>query len=50
MSGRAAINAAPAREQSLLRQVDGDLTDGDVTACVRVLGRMLELFDHVDVG
>ncbi|MFE7111256.1 MarR family winged helix-turn-helix transcriptional regulator [Streptomyces sp. NPDC057575] len=48
-SGRAAINAALAREQSLLRQVDGDLTDGDVTACVRVLGRMLELFDHVDV-
>ncbi|MCX5107498.1 MarR family transcriptional regulator [Streptomyces sp. NBC_00378] len=48
-SGRAAIDAALAREQSLLRQVDGDLTDGDVTACVRVLGRMLELFDHVDV-
>ncbi|MFB8035527.1 MarR family winged helix-turn-helix transcriptional regulator [Streptomyces sp. NPDC056004] len=48
-SGRAAITAALAREQSLLRQVDGDLTDGDVTACVRVLGRMLELFDHVDV-
>lgn len=48
-SGRAAIDAALAREQSLLRQVDGDLTDGDVVACVRVLGRMLELFDHVDV-
>ncbi|MEU2130452.1 MarR family transcriptional regulator [Streptomyces sp. NPDC018352] len=48
-SGRAAITAALAREQSLLRQVDGDLTDADVTACVRVLGRMLELFDHVDV-
>ncbi|MFJ8853735.1 MarR family winged helix-turn-helix transcriptional regulator [Streptomyces sp. NPDC102437] len=48
-SGREAITAALAREQSLLRQVDGDLTDGDVTACVRVLGRMLELFDHVDV-
>ncbi|MER5610988.1 MarR family transcriptional regulator [Streptomyces sp. NPDC002215] len=48
-SGRAAIDTALAREQSLLRQVDGDLTDGDVAACVRVLGRMLELFDHVDV-
>ncbi|MET8743020.1 MarR family transcriptional regulator [Streptomyces sp. NPDC004728] len=48
-SGRAAIDAALAREQSLLRRVDGDLTDGDVAACVRVLGRMLELFDHVDV-
>ncbi|SCF78710.1 MarR family winged helix-turn-helix transcriptional regulator [Streptomyces sp. Ncost-T10-10d] len=48
-SGRAAITAALAREQSLLRQVGGDLTDADVAACVRVLGRMLELFDHVDV-
>ncbi|WP_326769698.1 MarR family transcriptional regulator [Streptomyces sp. NBC_01591] len=47
--GRAAITAALAREQSLLRQVDGDLTDADVTACVRVLDRMLDLFDHVDV-
>ncbi|MET9663432.1 MarR family transcriptional regulator [Streptomyces sp. NPDC006510] len=47
--GGAAIAAALAREQSLLSQVDGDLTDADVTACVRVLGRMLELFDHVDV-
>ncbi|MEV5202450.1 MarR family transcriptional regulator [Streptomyces sp. NPDC053720] len=48
-SGRAAILAALAREESLLRQVDGGLTDADVTACVRVLGRMLEVFDHVDV-
>ncbi|WP_406012102.1 MarR family transcriptional regulator [Streptomyces sp. NBC_00984] len=47
--GSAAITAALTREQSLLRQVDGDLTDADVTACVRVLGRMLDLFDHVDV-
>ncbi|MFF1649206.1 MarR family winged helix-turn-helix transcriptional regulator [Streptomyces sp. NPDC058240] len=47
--GRAAITAALTREQSLLRQVDGDLTDADVTACVRVLGRMLDLFDNVDV-
>ncbi|MEU2672999.1 MarR family transcriptional regulator [Streptomyces sp. NPDC007164] len=48
-SGRAAILAALAREESLLRQVDGGLTDADVTACVRVLGRMLEVFDHVDI-
>ncbi|MGW2088019.1 MarR family winged helix-turn-helix transcriptional regulator [Streptomyces sp. NPDC001880] len=47
--GRAAITAALTREQSLLRQVEGDLTDADVTACVRVLGRMLDLFDQVDV-
>ncbi|WP_405749396.1 MarR family transcriptional regulator [Streptomyces sp. NBC_00012] len=48
-SGRAAITAALTREQSLLRQVDGGLTDADVSACVRVLGAMLELFDQVDV-
>ncbi|WP_406740578.1 MarR family winged helix-turn-helix transcriptional regulator [Streptomyces atratus] len=47
--GRAAITAALTREQSLLRQVEGDLTDAEVTACVRVLGRMLDLFDQVDV-
>ncbi|MDK0523776.1 MarR family transcriptional regulator [Streptomyces sp. ML-6] len=48
-AGREAITAALAREQSLLRQVGGDLTDAEVTACVRVLGHMVELFDHVDV-
>ncbi|MFJ5723179.1 MarR family winged helix-turn-helix transcriptional regulator [Streptomyces sp. NPDC093149] len=47
--GRAAIDAALAREQDLLRRVDGNLTDADVTACVRVLSRMLDLFDNVDV-
>ncbi|MEU9318790.1 MarR family transcriptional regulator [Streptomyces sp. NPDC048295] len=47
--GRAAITAAVTREQSLLRRVEGDLTDAEVTACVRVLGRMLDLFDQVDV-
>ncbi|MDQ0943841.1 MarR family winged helix-turn-helix transcriptional regulator [Streptomyces sp. V1I1] len=48
--GRAAITAVIAREHALLREVDGDLTDADVTACVRVLTRMLELFDNVDVN
>ncbi|MFE4332660.1 MULTISPECIES: MarR family winged helix-turn-helix transcriptional regulator [unclassified Streptomyces] len=48
-AGRAAITAALAREQALLRQVDGNLTDADVTACVRVLSSMLELFDNVDL-
>ncbi|WP_406478279.1 MarR family winged helix-turn-helix transcriptional regulator [Streptomyces platensis] len=48
--GRAAITAVLVREHALLRQVDGDLTDAEVTACVRVLTRMLALFDHVDVG
>ncbi|MCK7626600.1 MarR family winged helix-turn-helix transcriptional regulator [Streptomyces sp. RS10V-4] len=48
--GRAVITTATARESALLRQVGGDLTDADLTACVRVLRQMLELFDHVDVN
>lgn len=48
--GRAAITAVLAREHALLRQVEGDLTDADVTACVRVLTKMRALFDHVEVG
>ncbi|MFI2189976.1 MarR family winged helix-turn-helix transcriptional regulator [Streptomyces sioyaensis] len=49
-NGRAAIIAVTTREHALLRQVDGDLTDADLTACVRVLTQMLELFDNVDVN
>ncbi|BDM70017.1 MarR family transcriptional regulator [Streptomyces nigrescens] len=49
-NGRAAITAATIREHALLRQVGGDLTDADLTACVRVLTQMLALFDHVDVN
>lgn len=48
-AGRAAITALIEREHALLGQVGGDLTDAEVTACVRVLGRMLEFLDHVDV-
>lgn len=48
-AGRAAITAVLAREHLLLRQVGGGLTEADVRACLRVLGEMLALFDHVDV-
>ncbi|MFG2227342.1 MarR family winged helix-turn-helix transcriptional regulator [Streptomyces sp. NPDC048644] len=48
--GRAAITAVTTRERALLRQIEGDLTDADVTACLRVLARMLDLFDDVDVN
>ncbi|WP_409467962.1 MarR family winged helix-turn-helix transcriptional regulator [Streptomyces sp. HC307] len=48
--GRAAITAVLAREHGILREVGGDLTDAEVTACLRVLGEMLKLFDHVDVN
>ncbi|ARF53064.1 MarR family transcriptional regulator [Streptomyces gilvosporeus] len=48
--GRAAITAVTTREHALLRQVGGDLTDAELTACKRVLTQMLELFDNVDVN
>ncbi len=47
--GKAAITAVTTREHAILRQVGGDLTDADVATCVRVLTRMLELFEDVDV-
>ncbi|MFD4262943.1 hypothetical protein ACFWR9_36355 [Streptomyces sp. NPDC058534] len=36
------------REHLLLREVDGGLTDADVTTCLRVLGAMLTALDDVD--
>ncbi|MEE1752961.1 MarR family winged helix-turn-helix transcriptional regulator [Streptomyces sp. SP18CS02] len=48
--GRAAIDAVTAREHALLRQAGGSLAGKDVDACVRVLSRMLELFDDVDLA
>ncbi|GAA3443502.1 MarR family winged helix-turn-helix transcriptional regulator [Planomonospora venezuelensis] len=47
--GRAAITAVIDREHAVLRQIDGDLTDAEVTACIRVLSRLLRLLDDVDV-
>ncbi|MFF9408312.1 MarR family winged helix-turn-helix transcriptional regulator [Streptomyces anandii] len=49
-AGRAAITAVLAREHAVLREVGGGLTGADVSACLRVLGEMLRLFDHVDVN
>ncbi|MFE2278493.1 MarR family winged helix-turn-helix transcriptional regulator [Streptomyces sp. NPDC059454] len=48
--GSAAISAVLKREHLLLREVGGDLTDADVTACLRVLGELLRALDHVDLG
>jgi DNA-binding MarR family transcriptional regulator len=47
--GRTTITAILAREHALNRQVGGDLTDAEITACVRVLKELLRTFDHVDV-
>ncbi|GGZ22189.1 MarR family winged helix-turn-helix transcriptional regulator [Streptomyces poonensis] len=49
-AGRTAIDTVIARESALLREVGGDLTDADVDTCVRVLTRMLEVFEDVDVN
>ncbi|MGW5786565.1 MarR family winged helix-turn-helix transcriptional regulator [Streptomyces sp. NPDC003757] len=46
--GRGTIDGILAREHRLLREVGSDLTDSDVTTCLRVLGAMLKALDHVD--
>ncbi|GAA0650159.1 MarR family transcriptional regulator [Streptomyces thermocarboxydovorans] len=48
--GSSLITAVLDREHRMLREVGGDLTDAEVTACLRVLGAMLSALDHVDVG
>jgi DNA-binding MarR family transcriptional regulator len=47
--GAAAITAVTAHERGLLRQVGGDLTGADITACLRVLRRLLDFLGDVDV-
>jgi DNA-binding MarR family transcriptional regulator len=48
--GAAAITALIAHERALLRQAGGDLTDADITACLRVLTRLLDFLDDVDAS
>ncbi|WP_433175084.1 MarR family winged helix-turn-helix transcriptional regulator [Actinoallomurus sp. CA-150999] len=48
--GAAAITALKARERAMLGRVGGDLTDAEISACLRVLTRMLEFLDDVDVS
>lgn len=48
-AGREAIAAVIAREHALLAQVGGGLTGAELDACVKVLSRMLEQIDDVDV-
>ncbi|MEV5708559.1 MarR family transcriptional regulator [Actinoallomurus sp. NPDC052274] len=47
--GAATTTALVAREREMLSQVDGELTDDDIAACLRVLTRMLEFLDDVDL-
>ena len=48
--GTAAIAAIIAHERAVLRQAGGGLTDADITACLRVLRRLLDFLGDVDVG
>lgn len=48
--GAGVIAAVLEREHLLLRGVGGDLTDAEVTACLRVLGEMVKALDHIDLG
>ncbi|MFD5572329.1 MarR family winged helix-turn-helix transcriptional regulator [Streptomyces cadmiisoli] len=48
-AGCTAIDAVIAREHALLRAGAGDLTVSDVDTCVRVLGRLIALFEDVNV-
>jgi DNA-binding MarR family transcriptional regulator len=47
--GAAAIAAVTGHERALLRPAGGDLTDSDITACLRVLRRLLDVVDDVDI-
>jgi DNA-binding MarR family transcriptional regulator len=48
-AGERAVRTVVAHEHAQLRQIGGDLTDAELDACVKVLGRMLDLFDDVDM-
>ena len=49
-SGTAAIDAVLDREHAALCRAGAELTDAEVTACLRVLGRLLDNLDDVDVN
>jgi DNA-binding MarR family transcriptional regulator len=48
--GAAAITAVIARERALLSQAGRGLADADITACLRVLRRLLDFLGDVDVS
>jgi len=47
--GRAAITAVLDREHAILRRAGAGLTEDEITGCVRVLSRLLDLLADVDV-
>ena len=47
--GRQVIAAVTARERAQLRRIAGDLTGADLDSCLRVLTRMVEALDDVEI-
>ncbi|MBE3015085.1 MarR family transcriptional regulator [Microbispora sp. NEAU-D428] len=47
--GRTAITAVVDRERAVFRRVGGDLSSADVDACIRVLSRLLQSLDNVEI-
>lgn len=48
-AGRSAITRVIDREHAILRQAGTGLTDAEITACTKVLSRLLHLLDNVEV-
>ncbi|PAX86379.1 MarR family transcriptional regulator, partial [Streptomyces albidoflavus] len=49
-AGRATIEAITTREKAMLAELPGDLTDAEVDACLRVLGRLVDGFAEIEQG
>jgi DNA-binding MarR family transcriptional regulator len=47
--GEAAATSVVDRERAVLRAAGDDLTDAEITACLKVLSRLLRLLDDVDM-
>ncbi|RWZ72925.1 MarR family transcriptional regulator, partial [Streptomyces albidoflavus] len=49
-AGRATIEAITTREKAMLAEIPGDLTDAEIDACLRVLGRLVDGFAEIEQG
>ncbi len=48
--GRATIEAITTREKAMLAELPGGLTDAEIDACLRVLGRLVDGFAEIEQG
>ncbi|AMM09939.1 MarR-family regulatory protein [Streptomyces albidoflavus] len=49
-AGRATIEAITTREKAMLAELPGGLTDAEIDACLRVLGRLVDGFAETEQG